>query len=385
MVKSHPSKELSHGFVAEADAFDQSRWSLVLQEFADANVYQTWPYNVARSGRAKVSHIVLKHRGRAVAVAQARLAGLPNCRMGIAYFRWGPLWKPQSGELEVETFRQVVRAIRNEYAIRRGLIVRLVPALCVEDGEQFSAILEEEGFVQNRRINPYRTILMNIQPSLKDLESGFHRKWRNHLNGARKQQFKIIEGEDDALFAKFEPIYTEMHRRKQFVSDTQIAHFQNAQRTLTEHEKLRVFLCRVDDEFCAGAICSAMGDTGLYIFGATSNRGLKNNGSYLLQWRILEWLKQRGCQWYNLNGINPVTNPSTFEFKTRLAGKHGRDVHFVGHFDAYPHAAAELVVRGGERLRSKIKKLRAGTPIKPAAPATQESEINPPPREEARP
>ena len=62
-----------------------------------------------------LSHLVLKSGERVIAAVQARLTGLPNLRLGLAYIRWGPLWKRRDKKVEEEVFRQTIRAIRNKY------------------------------------------------------------------------------------------------------------------------------------------------------------------------------------------------------------------------------------------------------------------------------
>jgi len=370
-------KELGSEFTVEIDRADGSQWDAMVREFDDANIYQAWGYETGRDGTANASHLVLRRNGRLAAVVQARIIWIPFLKTGMVHIRWGPLWKARNTPGDEDVFRQIVRAVRNEYLTRRGLAIRLVPHLSEEHGASARGILEEEGYVLQKRRPSYRTILMDIRPSLDDICRGFHQKWRNCLNSARKQSFELLEGEDDGLFEAFELIHTEMQERKQIDSYTELAHFREAQRALPADQKLRVVLCRVGADVGAGAICSGLGDTGLYIFGATSNLGLKTNGSYLVQWRMLEWLKQRGCQWYNLNGINPVTNEGTYRFKARLAGKHGHDVHFVGSFDAYPNRATNLLVWGGELLRSRIRKFRARTrpaPTRALAPVGAKSQ-----------
>ncbi len=37
-------------------------------------------------------------------------------------------------------------------------------------------------------------------------------------------------------------------------------------------------LCRSGDTTCAGLICSALGDTAVYLFGATSDAGMETRG-----------------------------------------------------------------------------------------------------------
>ena len=144
--------------------------------------------------------------------------------------------------------------------------------------------------------------------------------------------------------------------RKQLENFTGPDHCRKAQAKLQHHEKVRVFLCKSEGEVCAGGICSALGDTGIYLFGATSDQGTKNCASYLVQWKMLEWIRSRGCRAYNLNGINPVTNPGGYLFKSRFAGAHGREVQLLGQFDAYPNAAMKWLMPLGDRLRSALKR-----------------------------
>jgi len=360
--KRHPATPLADGFSAEVDTVDKTRWEEICRDFLDANIYQTWPYAIVRSGRDNVSHLVLKEGVRVVGAVQARLAGLPYLRFGMAYIRWGPLWKLQTGERDDEVFRQIVRAVRNEYAVRRSLVVRLLPALCVEGNEQYGKMLEEEGYELNRSGHQDRTILMDVRPALEDLEREFHRKWRKHLNRARKNNLEIVEGEEDGLFEALGAIYKEMVQRKQFRSDADITPYRRTQRDLAPAEKLKIILCRANGEVIAGALFSTLGEMAVDLFRATSNRGIKTYGSYLVQWRVLEHIKQCGCHWYNLSGINPAGNPGGYQFKSQLAGENGRDVYFLGPFDAYPNAALRLLISVGERFRASVKGRRECRP-----------------------
>lgn len=347
------------GFSFEADAVSDVRWSEIIADFDDANLYQTWPYGVVRSGRANVSHLLLKQASEVVAMAQARIAKIPGLPLGMAYVLSGPLWKRRKRPAGTEIFRQVVRAVRVEYGGRRKLLVRLVPNLNDSDDRAFQQILEEEGYVLQKQAPCRRTILMDLAPSLDELQRGFHQKWRYHLNKARKQPLEIIQGVEDDLFAAFRRIFGEMVDRKQLVSFTGPDHCRQAQATLRPNEQVRVFLCKVEGEVCAGGICSALGDTGIYLFGATSNRGIKTYASYLVHWRMLEWVKAQGCHKYDLNGINPEKNPGGYQFKSQLAGAHGREVQLLGPFDAYPNSIVKWFAPFGDRLLAGFKQGRA--------------------------
>jgi len=196
---------------------------------------------------------------------------------------------------------------------------------------------------------------MDIRPPIEQLHRGLHKTWRNHLNRARKEELELIEGEEEVLFEAFEGIYAEMMDRKQFVEFADPAECRLVQRDLPADQKMRVFLCKGKDGLCHGTIGTCLGNTGLSLFGATSNHGKKYNASYLVHWRMLEWMKSRGCQFNDLNGINPISNPSLYEFKSRFAGAHGNDVHLLGAFDAYPNVTMKLLVAAADVLRPRLK------------------------------
>jgi len=362
---------MDQDFSVSIDGVDQTKWDAIVHQFADANLFQTWAYGVARSG-SRLGHVTLHYKGACVAAVQVRFAGLSRLRMGVAYIRWGPLCEKVAGEVNEKAFRQIVRAIRNEYAIRRGLIVRMLPALCSEMAEPYSRILKEEGYHFNVKGEPYRTILMDLRPSLEELERGFHQKWRKHLNRARKNNLEIIEGEEDSLFDALGDIYREMLDRKQFGGAADINVYKRARQYARHADTMRVILCKSEGEIVAGTLFSTMGDTAVDLFRATSDRGIKTYGSYLLQWKALEHLRHKGCRWYNLNGINPVRNPGGYQFKSQLAGKNGHDVSFLGVFDAYPHRVLRSLIAVAEGVRAKLKR-KMRTPAGQTLPPQEHS------------
>jgi lipid II:glycine glycyltransferase (peptidoglycan interpeptide bridge formation enzyme) len=94
-------------------------------------------------------------------------------------------------------------------------------------------------------------------------------------------------------------------------------------------------ICEADGVPINGVVFSAIGDRAIYLFGATGTAGGQLNGSYLLQWRIIEWLKERGVRYYDLGGCNPSVNPGVYNFKRGIAGKNGWEETFVGEFEGW--------------------------------------------------
>lgn len=350
-------KKLAPGYEPEAGKVDKDTWHQITQLFEDSNIYQTWSHDSLRRGLNQVSHFILRSEGEIVAAAQLRVLRVPFMKTGIAYVRWGPLWKTRKEPANPDVFRQAVRALRNEYVTRRGLMLRLYPSVYKDEDQTLEAILREEGYREHKQETEDRTLLLDIRPEAEEVRRNFHKKWRNSLNQAEKNLLEVIEGEDDELFGTFIGLYREMLSRKKFAVTTDIDRFRTMQRDLPHEWKMRVFLCRSGEGVGAGAICSALGVRGIYLFGATNTQGLENKGSYLLQWRIIQWLKEKGCTCYDLNGINPDRNPGTYRFKHGLAGKSGRDVLYLGQYEGYATVAGHLISAWEDRLLALVRRL----------------------------
>lgn len=351
-------RELEPGYMAEVDTVKEANWYQLLEQFDDANIYQTWSYDEVRGGRKNISHLLLKKNDQVVAIAQSRIVKVPFVRAGIAYIRWGPIWRRRNEESDPEIFRQAIRALRNEYAGRRGLVLRLYPALFREFSSCFASILTEEGFSALAKERVDRTLLLDLHCTIPELRAGLRPHWHRYLKVAEKNGLEIIEGSDDGLFQIFIDAYKEMVSRKKFPEPNDIREFRAIQQRLPEKFKMKIMLCKAGDKVSAGLVCSAVGNTGVYLFGATSDAGLNSRGAYLLHWKMIEWLKQNGFAIYDLNGIDPVLNPGTYKFKADLCGKNGRDLYFMGRFESYISGFSYSCVSWGERLRTVHRKLR---------------------------
>lgn len=350
-------KELTIGYTSDFGCFDKETWYELLSRFQDANLYQTWSYDMVRFGRKCVDHMILRKGDTVVAVAQARIVRLPLSKTGIAYLRWGPMWRLAGAMEDEEVFRQVIRALRNEFSMRRGLVLRLYPYVYQGEDDVLEQILKKEGYRRHEDGRNKRTLILDLDLSFKELRANLNQKWRNCLNRAEKNGLELIEGEDEDLFDEITKIYMQMVRRKGLVELSDINHLKMVQRNLPLGLKLKVVLCKLNGALCSGAIFSAIGTTGTYLIGATSDIGLKTNGSYMVQWAIVNWLKENGFRHYDLNGINPQTNIGTYRFKSRLAGKHGREVEFLGRYQVADSRVSSFVVNWGERLSSGYQKM----------------------------
>ncbi len=348
---------LEDGYTAEFDTVDEHEWYKIIDQFSDANLYQTWSYDAVRCGEKNISHFILRLDNKIIAAAQARIVRIPIIGLGAAYIRWGPLWRLRYQKAGPTIFQMVIRALRNEYVCQRGLILRMFPVLYNDDTNLIKDTLITERYIPTPEEGSQRTLILDIQPPIEEIRKNFKQKWRNCLNRAERNQIELIEGTDDILFEDFIKLYRELLQRKKFKEPNDINEFRMIQRELPTKFKMGIFLCHDNGNNSAGAICAAIGETGVYLFGATNAQGMKNKGSYLLQWKAIQWMKNNGCRYYNLNGINPTVNPGSYHFKAGISGNNGKAIHYLGRFDCYAGAISAAFAQIGDLGLPSIKKI----------------------------
>ena len=259
-----------------------------------------------------------------VAMAQVRIVRLPVLGKGIAYVRWGTaLATARRTFPDEEVLRQVTSALKAEYVERRRLLLRIVPNVYTGDAasEAWQNSANRMGFAATPACMFIAQCAWDLSQSLDDLRKGLHQRWRNYLKNAEKSNYVIIEGANVVLYDQFLVLYREMMARKQFDTTVDVEEFRRLQEALPDHLKMRIFVCQQEGHVLNALVISAAGDGAIYLLAATGDQGLKGRGAYLLQWRAIQWLKERGCRWYDVGGINPDRNPGVYQFKTGLGGQ----------------------------------------------------------------
>ena len=343
------ARALHTGYSVEFANCDERYWCALLEGFEDANLYQTWTYDAVRRGEGNLCHCLVFRSGRVVAAAQARLLQVKPLPAGAAYVRWGPLWHRPDAPPDADDLRMGLRALRNELVLKRGLFLRVYPLAYESDGFDYTSMLQEEGFTPSPSEVPQRTLLVSLQPPLDDIRKSLDHKWRNCLSKAERNGLVFTAGSDDRFFHTFLDLYRALLERKKFKEPNDINEFREVQRRLPDSLKMMVFLTGAGDQPSCGAVCTAIGTTGVYLFGACNDQGLRTNGSYLIQWKAIQWMREQGCRWYNLNGVNPDANPGTYHFKAGIAGKSGLDTRYMGRYDAYAGSTAATIVSAANR------------------------------------
>lgn len=331
-------------FEIEIDSVTASEWNGVIDGFQDANVYQTWCYGSVRWGEANLSHLVLRRDSTVVAATQLRIVRAGPLPGGIAHVRWGPLVHRTDSDLQAEVLNEMASALHDEYVRKRRLYLRILPNAFADSptGELFERAFSNPFKIRSRVTSVERTFVIDLRPPLDQIRKQLDQKWRNQLNRAERNDLTVRAGTGMVEYELFAIIYAEMRRRKRFETSVNVDEFARLCDQLENNSPLRILLCCAGREVVSGIICSAMGNTGVYLLGATSPAGLQVKGAYLLQWSMIRWLKENGFEYYDLGGINPAENPGVYHFKKGLSGT---DVTRLEPIEASGHFMSNVYMR----------------------------------------
>jgi lipid II:glycine glycyltransferase (peptidoglycan interpeptide bridge formation enzyme) len=345
-----PKFELDSEYTYSIDSANEQEWNDIIRLFRDAVYNQTWAWCHVMS--KETSHLILRRNGRVVAAAMLRLIILPIINAGIAYIGSGPMWRLRDGGNDLDALRNLLRALRTEYASRRGLFLRISPNVFsnIQEHIAICSLFQEEGFVQKNKNKT--TLFLDLKPTVEDLRKGLNHKWRNQLNHAEKNGFTVYEGTGIDLFNKFKSIYYEMLDRKKFQTTVDLDKYEAIQIALPQDLKPRIVICELDGRPMSSAVFSISGETANCMLFASSNEGTKNRASYLVQWQIINLLKERGFYQYDLGGCNPNTVKGTYQFKAGICGKKPELSSQIGIMETCDSSISRCVVYTGEFLQS---------------------------------
>lgn len=316
------------GYRVEIDTVSATQWAEIIDSFDDATIYQTWPWGAVRWGRKNLSHLVLRRGQEAIAAGQCWIIKMPAINRGIAYFKCGPIWQKSHASARRDELELIVRALKQEYAEKRGLLLRIMVNGINGHNYDIEPILTQEGFCKCRRSVPYRTIILGLDCTEMELRKAAKRQWLNNLKHAEKHPFEVIEGGAEILFDKFNALHRETVSRKGFNKALKVDELRHISTLSTEPCKARVIMCALDGEPLSGVLVCPSGKNAVILFSANTVKGLELHASQYVWWHTAQILKQAGVRWLDLGGIDPDTCPGTYQFKKGFAGALGDDTTF---------------------------------------------------------
>ena len=143
-----------------------------------------------------------------------------------------------------------------------------------------------------------------------------------------------------------------MVSRKRFEQGIDVNKLKATQIYLPSSMKMISTICYSNDVPISGLAFSAIGKTGIPILAATSDSGFNYNGSYLLHWQMLVYLKENGFKYFDLGGIDKEKNPNVYNFKHGMGGV---EVSYMDVMDLGSNKFFNAILKRIELLKKFIK------------------------------
>jgi len=283
----------------------------------------------------KPIRLVVENKGNIVASALILKRSLPFLRKSIFYIPRGPVldYKDQ------KVFDFLLNAIKELAKKEKAILLKIDPDI-PSSHEDIKEILEKRGFklavkaIGFEGIQPKYVFRLDLRKPLEEIRKNFHPKTRYNIGLAQR---KGVEIKNDCSFedlSTFYKILEETALRDHFLIRS-YNYFVILWKELVERGYAKLFLAYYKGKAIAGTLAFIFGDKAWYVYGASSNEYRNVMPNYLLQWTMICWAYENGCNLYDFRGI-----PGNVSEKHHLYGLYrfkkgfgGTFTEFIGEYD----------------------------------------------------
>jgi len=252
----------------------------------------------------------------------------------------GPLL-PNDPEFAGEVFSAVLSAIEKHRAAEDRTVAHLrieprwpqIPAFV----NAFRA-LPRSG---DRYTEPRDTIWIDLRPSIDDILGRMKPKGRYNIRIAERHGVRVCEDASPGGLEDFLRIHGATLERQRISGYSQ-GFFRTMLAMLQVRRHLSIFFAEHEGRRLATALVVFFGGRATYLFGGSLVEKRQVMAPYALHAAIMRRAKERGCEWYDLWGVDPVeTSGGAWQgisaFKRKLGGS---EVHLPPTLDLVLDAQA---------------------------------------------
>jgi lipid II:glycine glycyltransferase (peptidoglycan interpeptide bridge formation enzyme) len=214
--------------------------------------------------------------------------------------------------------------------------------------------MAELGFRPSGRLQPARTIVLDLDRTEDDLLKAMKPKTRYNLRLAGRRGVEVRYAQSEGDLQAFYSLLQVTGERDDFGIHT-YPYYEHLWRTFGPGESTSVLVLLAEHPDAeerakgpiAGLLALRFGRETIYMYGASDNRGREHMPNYLLQWEAIRWARQHGCSVYDFWGIpdTPPTEEETDEgsainARSGLRGVYwfkkgfgGREIEYPGAYD----------------------------------------------------
>jgi hypothetical protein len=332
-------------------------WDALAAQFSDICLEQTASYMLGRWSGGRVCGLVLREpaSGEPEALALAVVAAIPLVRAGLAYVKFGPLWRRSDRPARPAVLDAALRAAQQEFAERRGLVLRVMPPADPEFGEDWKHSLAEADFRLNDAPTHPECFLVNLTLSEAEQLASLGKGWRANLRKA-SPDVSVEEVDPAQGLPQFLALYGAMTERKGFVDRHRVEQLPAFVAAAPSSLRVRMFLAHAGGQAVAGSLIAGSGDQVFVPFSASARDALPLRAGYTLRWALINALRGSGAKWLDLGGDEG--DEGLRHFKTGNVGSRGCTPSIPGEFDHVTSPLSAVATRGIEWAHRASARLR---------------------------
>jgi len=270
----------------------------------------------------------------------------------------GEIWYCPKGPgvTELKDYLEVVQQTR--VAGLGGVWARFESEVLEDTADK--AKLRTAGLVRsNRDPGSKSTIFIDLAPGEEAVLGGFNQSARRNIRKAEAGE--VTGGPEEATPENLETMFELMKatEARAHYGLRPREYFLDYWQSQIAAGQAQLFLARHEGEVLAGAVVTYLGKRAWYKDGGSFDVKRELNASYLLQWRIMQWLMGRGVASYDLVGSpnrdqvdQPNSRAGLYEFKRKF---NPEITEFMGCYDLPLNLTKYRLWRKvGERLAARL-------------------------------
>ena len=290
--------ESSEIAVETSSAMADPEWDAFVDTAPGGHHLQTglWARVKAREGWRPV-RLLARRDGKLVGGAQ--LLVRPTRLGAIGYCPRGPLLLQ---EHDPATLGALLDGLAKLARSERILYVKVQPPAGRDDIAQ---VLRDRGFVAgDMQAAPVATVRIDLRHPVEEILANMRSATRQKIRKATRKGIVVREAGASGL-AAFGEVLAATGRRQGF-APYPVEYYAELLDQFGDGQRAGLLLAEHEGEVLSGAVIVGYGDTVVYKMGGWSGDSKAPRPNELMHWQAMQWAKERGYRYYDLDGISPL-------------------------------------------------------------------------------
>lgn len=267
---------------------------------------------------------VYVERGGEIVAAMTILIKKVKGMVSVLYAPRGPVCDIKDTKLVTELMQEVHKVAKKH----RAFVFTMDPEVLFDEGLEdcystLGYIVKNRSYHKDQLIQPRFNMMLSLKDKNADeLLALFSEKTRYNIRLAGRKGVSVRHSRSDADIEIFHKL-SEITAVRDKINSRGIEYFK-VMRDSFDADHLRVYIAEHEGEALSAAIALYYGKKMWYIYGASSNEKRNLMPNYLMQWEMINWGLEKGCEIYDFGGVFELNKENgLYKFKEGFCREDG--------------------------------------------------------------